>query len=259
MIGKGLLTSVAALAAVGFVSCTGGGKEPKDFFSFQTYGYDRVSIVEDTVVRHPGDTIYWRSIGQGVLPVSMGTNDVTALRDTLTKLGFVDFAETGIATPRNYPGLKLTNRKPEGTDASNYSVNRVSIQLFSPRIAVWKCYLAYYIEGAAHSRYASRYVNYSIDDGKILSLTDIFRPGYEKPLTKILAERISELPDAYNDAEVYIPDNFYLTNDGITFVYGLYEIAPYSSGEIGISFNLLELSDYLRPEIHDMILGPIEN
>lgn len=45
--------------------------------------------------------------------------------------------------------------------------------------------------------------------------------------------------------EIGIPTDFEITESGINFIYGLYEIAPYSSGEITVEFATYELDDIL--------------
>lgn len=250
---KPIITCALALAAVA-LSCTR-NSHINNAFSLVSYEYDKISQVTDTDSLEGEDAMYWRSMGSGVLPQAMGSADISQLRDTLEKLGFVEFHGTDGAIPRKASHLKLTNDNPAERQAGNYSLNRLTIQQFTPHIVVWKSFLAYYTTGAVHPRQQTRYINYSINDNKILSLSDIFKSGYEAPLTELLKERLSENPDVFADAEITIPNNFYLTTEGLTFVYDQYEVAPYSAGEIEVPFYVFELSDLFRPDVQQMILG----
>lgn len=249
------ITAAGILCLGGCLSCTHNKVNPENAFSLISYKYDTISEVTDKDSLIDQDALYWRSIGQGVLPEAMGEADTRQLRDTLEKLGFVEFAEKDVASPRQAPHLKLTDKSAKDVQAENYSVNHLSINLFTPRIAVWKSSLVYYLSGAAHPRFSTRYINYAIKEGKILSLSDIFKPGYEDTLRDMLKERVMENPEAFEDAEVSIPDNFYIGVEGITFVYGLYEVAPYSAGEIEIPFYIYELNEILKPGIEELTEG----
>lgn len=250
--------AAGAICLSGCFSCSRDKKNPENAFSLISYNYDTISEVTEKDSLIDQDALYWRSVGQGVLPEAMGEADTRLLRDTLEKLGFVEFAEKNVASPRQAPHLKIIDKNAKEVQADNYSVNHLSIRLFTPRIAVWKSSLVYYLAGAAHPRYSTKYVNYAIKEGKILSLSDLFKPGYEKTLREMLKERVMENPEAYDDAEINIPDNFYIGSEGITFVYGLYEVAPYSAGEIEVPFYIYELNEILKPGVEELTEGYID-
>jgi hypothetical protein len=48
-------------------------------------------------------------------------------------------------------------------------------------------------------------------------------------------------------------DNFYITQNGIGFVYMPYEIGPYAMGEIEIFIPFFELTEYLTSTIRALI------
>lgn len=255
---------VAAAAAIMLLSCgeeRKSGKNadtasPLEKIELEGYSYDRISefLTPDSTGMEGAQ--YWRSIGQGVLPGEINGKPVPALRDTLESLGSVVFTGPGDAEPRiNEKERKLTDLSPATTDPCSYSYNTVNMTLMTTTVAVWKNYAAYYACGAAHGRYATRYVNYSIADGEILSLHDLFRPGYEPVLLKKLKDKLKGNPDIFPDAEITIPDVFAVTSEGVTFLYGLYDIAPYSSGEIAVSFDSFELTDILSSKGTRLILG----
>lgn len=100
---------------------------------------------------------------------------------------------------------------------------------------------------AAHGVYGTSYLNYSIDNNRILKLQDIFKPGYEKELGMLLTEKVKEKDvDLFDpDASVGVPDDFEISTNGINFIWSIYSIAPYSEGEIKVEVNSYEVADLL--------------
>ena len=68
--------------------------------------------------------------------------------------------------------------------------------------------------------------------------------------------RLAQRPDLLEPLDsIAIPANFELTADGIRFIYGLYEIAPYSSGEVSVDISGYELDSLLSADGRRLILG----
>lgn len=242
------LAVVAALGGV-VAACNNTG-DGATKLQLATYLYD--TLVYD----HTADSIdlpgsqYWKMKGRGVLPVKIGGISVPTLRDSLMTLANVTF-NAGDAVPvvdstnriLPYRDVPDSLKDVSVSDNSNY----LSIYLITPFVAVWENYSEGYISGAAHGFYSTTYVNYSIKDRKILKVSDMFKTGYEKHLIKMLKEKLDENKEVNADDSIKIPDNFCITTTGMTFVYGLYEIAPYSAGEIRVDFRPYELSEILSP------------
>lgn len=250
------LASCAALAAI-IVGCTPERKNQPGQTSFISYKYDAISeFTEPDSTDSPGAR-YWRSVGEGVLPQQLGDHDITSLRDTLLSLGKVEFAAKGDAQPVVEGDRRLTDAKPDSVEAENYSLNELEIVLQNTKVIVWKNYVSVYRAGAAHSMYLTTYINYDLKKGRILALDDIFKPGYKKELLGMLKERLSENPDVFSDAEVTVPNDFRITDDGIVFIYGLYEVAPFAAGEIEVEFNEYEIASLLSQEGVSMMQSPV--
>lgn len=242
------LAVVAALGGV-VIACnnTGAGSTK---VQLATYQYD--TLVYD----HTADSIdlpgsqYWRMEGRGVLPVRIGGIGVPTLRDSLMALGNIQF-NAGLAVPvvdsanRILPYRNLPDSLRDLP--VSYNSTRLSVFLVTPTVAVWENYAEQYTSGAAHGLYATTYVNYSLSRQAILKVSDLFRSGYEKELRKMLSDKLKENPEVTPGDSIGVPDNFCVTADGVTFLYGLYEIAPYSAGEIRVSFRPYELTDLLSP------------
>lgn len=123
-------------------------------------------------------------------------------------------------------------------------------------------YLVYKLEnssytGGAHGMYNTTYLNFIPGSGKIVRLKTLFKPGYEKQLNEMLLSKLmkdtgsstlEELQEkAYlQDTEMYPSENFCVGNDSITFIYNVYEIAPYSSGITEITLPLDKLGEIMN-------------
>lgn len=103
--------------------------------------------------------------------------------------------------------------------------------------------------GGAHPFGTRSYINYSIKDGKILTLKDLFTPYGLSHLPLIIKQKlISENPE--NADMIWVEDipaggNFKLKDNQIIFCYGEYEAAPYSMGYVEAAFYPYELNEFL--------------
>lgn len=114
----------------------------------------------------------------------------------------------------------------------------------------------YYYAGGAHSITATVAYNIDAKTGKKIDIGDICVPGYQptliNKLTKKLMKRFNaktekDLMDkTFLKSSLYVPVNFIIGKDKITFIYGEYEIAPYSEGEIILEIDKSELTDILK-------------
>lgn len=102
--------------------------------------------------------------------------------------------------------------------------------------------------------------NFYADTGKIISLDDIFIHGYEKMLKDIILNKFYNMFDVdsieglkkryiFADGNIYVPDNFIIEKDGISFIYCQDEIAPHEEGEIRIKVNDSEIENLKKVEI----------
>lgn len=101
--------------------------------------------------------------------------------------------------------------------------------------------------GGAHGMTAVTAYNFDTKSGKEIQETDFFKNGYEEKLTKLLTARLPEAVGGPENMEMLFiqevepNDNFYITEDGVTFIYNHYEIAPYAMGIIKITIPWNEL------------------
>ena len=112
--------------------------------------------------------------------------------------------------------------------------------------------------GGAHPNTYIYITNFDPNSGDEITLNDIFKEGYEEPLTAMLtsqlmketqASTIEELRDKgflFFDTEMFVSNNFIPEDEGITFLYNRYEIAPYAYGEISLTLDYTTLKDIMK-------------
>ncbi len=110
--------------------------------------------------------------------------------------------------------------------------------------------------GGAHPNSWNKWMNFEKNTGKLLALKDVFMAGSEKPMSDMLLEKLitemaTRLEDSsitsleglqnagiLNSTNMYVPDNFLLEKEKVSFLYNKYDIAPYAVGIITLSFTL---------------------
>lgn len=124
----------------------------------------------------------------------------------------------------------------------------------------------YEYTGGAHGNYSSNFINIDRVNNKVLALDDIIKADTGKVLSLLevqLRKRFGlnskqPLKNYLFTNELHIPDNFYIGCKGITFVYGLYEIASYADGIIEVHIPYNKLSGILTPSFKQrMALEPL--
>jgi hypothetical protein len=122
--------------------------------------------------------------------------------------------------------------------------------------------LSFYIDsyaftGGAHGLGAQDYTVIQTKTGKAVSSSDIFVDKFETPLSLLLTARLKKMEklqpsDKLSEKAEYFVDeippnsNFYITANGIGFLYNHYEIAPYSHGFTDIFLTFDELAPVMK-------------
>ena len=109
---------------------------------------------------------------------------------------------------------------------------------------------SYSYTGGAHGITSERGMVFNAS-GRLLSEADLFGDGYMETLSGLLTSRLEDSlsdPDAYN--ALFIKDiepngNFIVTQEGVTYIYGQYEIGPYYLGIIRVTVPWDDLKDIL--------------
>ena len=123
-------------------------------------------------------------------------------------------------------------------------------------VTVYTAELDYY-EGGAHGISQRLLMNFDNKTGRLLTLADVFTPGYQQRLNGLLEEKLIEKTGAKDinelrekgylyQTEMYASENFALGEDEITFVYNPYEIAPYEQGLTELTIDYGECKEILQ-------------
>lgn len=114
-----------------------------------------------------------------------------------------------------------------------------------------------YYEGGVHGIEQQFAMNFDAESGRQLTLSDVFVPGYADKLNDLLlsgleekvgAKGVTELhgQDYLRTTEMFAPENFILGEDEITFIYNVYEIAPYAKGRTELAISYSDMKDILK-------------
>jgi hypothetical protein len=117
---------------------------------------------------------------------------------------------------------------------------------------------AEFFTGGAHGGYGTYFINARPSSGQPVLLKDVFRPGFEEELRSMAEKEFRKklnLTDSSSLAEegfefpgdeFALNDNYGFTNKGITFVFNIYEIAPYVLGAQEILIPYEEIRELLK-------------
>ncbi|WP_432710176.1 DUF3298 domain-containing protein [Pedobacter sp.] len=110
--------------------------------------------------------------------------------------------------------------------------------------------------GGAHGSTIITYKNYNARTLNLQTTDSLIKPGTKKELTKI-AEQIfrkdeklsptQSLDNYFFEKGIFVlPENFKLNKNGITFLYNIYEIKPYSSGRTALFIPYNDIKQILQ-------------
>lgn len=118
--------------------------------------------------------------------------------------------------------------------------------------------------GGAHPHQWSQWLNFDFESGKLLTKDDVFLASAKADIERMLLDHLMLMQaEIYPDeslktledlqqkgflqmTKMYIPDNFLLHKEGVSFLFNRYDIAPYSAGEIVIEIPYEEIGYCLK-------------
>lgn len=244
---KFLFVAVAA-AGLAFSACDNSEKMGERGFEFSPYSYE--AVVKDTTTNGDDDAPLRLVEGYGVLPDYIAGQDITALRDTLMSMGLVqeNQGQFSLAPPAT---VTPVNKKPDPNDPDmSHSSIWLSVKNMTPEVIVWQSYYSSYTMGDAHPISSTEYLTYDVKGKRILTLGNIFKKGYETTLKALIINELTQQGLVERiDPDIPLPKQFYITSAGMTFVYGVYEIASYADGEISVPVDAVDLDPILRDDV----------
>lgn len=196
-----------------------------------------------------------------ILSTALGENYATLSADQAVK----EYSNRYIQRYRQdldslYSVDKQENGKNAGAWYSYYKGVDGHVQLYKGTLLTYRINYNEYT-GGAHGIYMTTYLNLDLNTLTPIRLDDLFADNYQEALTDLLwnqlmmenqAKSIQELEDmGYTTTGELTPtENFFLTSEGITFHYNVYEIAPYAMGAIQITIPYEMMSHLLDDQQH---------
>lgn len=121
------------------------------------------------------------------------------------------------------------------------------------------CYLVHKTkyEGGAREYHEIQCLNFDRKTGKLIRLDDVFLPTYPALLQPLLLQELLSAFDCRDTDElhakgilrltdIYVPANFELGRDGITFIYNADEIAPFETGTVRLTVAYDQMKPFMK-------------
>ena len=113
-----------------------------------------------------------------------------------------------------------------------------------------------YYEGGSHSIVQRLVLNIDPKTGRSVQLADMLVKGYEKSLKEKLLNALMSKTGLNNTDDLhvegylyamgmFVANNYIIGENGITFIYNVFELAPYDKGTIELTLKYTELKDIL--------------
>lgn len=117
-------------------------------------------------------------------------------------------------------------------------------------------YLKYAYSGGAHGMSNVAYDIIYLDNGQLLTFSDVFEEGTEDALSELLTSQLRidyEIPEnvTLKEAGFFVDKvepnrNIYVNGNGLGFLYNSYEIAPYAQGTTNIFLEFKQIKDLVK-------------
>jgi hypothetical protein len=104
-----------------------------------------------------------------------------------------------------------------------------------------------YFYGAAHPSMVLDILNFNLETGNIIGLSDVFKPGYGKALKQLVEKQFikqngfADWNFTPRNGDFELANEFSISSKGIVFSYNQYEIGPYAAGmpEVIVPYSLI--------------------
>lgn len=112
----------------------------------------------------------------------------------------------------------------------------------------------YEFTGGAHGNFFTMGYTFDLKSGEIITLKQIIKPESLAIIGKLCEEKIIEMFEAEtlydaglfeDNLQLNFDQDFYLIHRGLVFQFDPYEIAPYSMGNIEVTIDFSEISEFI--------------
>lgn len=122
----------------------------------------------------------------------------------------------------------------------------------------------YQFTGGAHPNTLATWININANTGQVLSKADVFTEDSDKKIVELISKHlladvnqrletdtITSLQGLRDNGillnvDLYVPDNFLVTDEGVTFLYNRYDIAPYAMGDFQLNIPYAEIENLMK-------------
>lgn len=280
---RGMFSSIllcGAFSTMVLPGCTGNRSEEVDRMTVDSIPMDTIVYLDKENPESPTCQI---KINFTYLKSSEANDSLAGVINKVLEEAFSS-AHTGAASPESFVASikeSLVNdylrdvQTPYQTDVKNgmkadeipnwynyeYDINS---ELTEGKDSIWNYKVTTFQNtGGAHPNTWSHWVNVDATSGKSLSKKDVFVKGTEEKICQlILPQLLAEANEKLNtdtltcvaglqevglllETDLYVPDNFLLGKDGVTFLYNRYDIAPYYMGAFELTVPYQDIDAYL--------------
>ncbi|MBP1616805.1 MAG: hypothetical protein H6Q14_632 [Bacteroidetes bacterium] len=166
------------------------------------------------------------------------------------------YKEDYLSTATDYNKAKAAGFEMQSWGSTYQTMRTDTIPSFKPDTLSFSTYTENY-NGGAHGSHHTGYYNIDLKTGKMISESDIFKPGYKADLKKAIIAQLlldnkltkpEELIEKgfFDLGDLKPNNNFLVTKNGITYGFNEYEIAPYYMGLIKVSLSYSDISNILQ-------------
>lgn len=139
---------------------------------------------------------------------------------------------------------------------SNFEYNRSSNIKTETELLLTIYAAGHSYTGGAHGSYGVFYYTIDKKSGDLIEEEQLFKPGYKEKVATLIQNVIEERNNSMEEGdeigllvdlnEVMPNGNFYFSNEGIVYVYNIYEIAPYAQGMTEITVPYSQISSLIN-------------
>lgn len=204
------------------------------------------------------------------IPVKYMGQDMSSFRDSIFMVAFDTVVSTAAEGAESYFAASIAETGYDGAELEatpdaksvsydGYVETNGVIAAMSPSFVSYAITQSVYYPRAAHGLYGTRYVVYSTDAAKVVTLADLFTTEGLEALPSLLSARAVSMQGVIGQTDIRsLPafGNFFISNDeNIVFAYQPYEVASYAQGEINVPLQPYAVSDYLTAVGKAMLLN----
>lgn len=259
-----LIGGLAAAPVLTGCNATDQSNEKDNTIAFTELNASRAYILEGSAedFMRDSDLVCYDSVSI-IMPTAIKGLNISELQDSILSAAFDTISADHTAAMNKYlegqaseMGYTAKAISPDSISvnqfkADGYSLITGEVVSMTGAMLTYSVTNASYSPGAAHGMTHRLYLNFSLSDGKVIKLSDIFTAEGLKALPAVIqsqADKMTSTLGITSITELPAYDNFYISSAGdIVFAFQPYEVASFAQGEVKVPFYAYELAKYMTP------------